>query len=153
MKFRFLFLSIIIIFLLCCVSAHKKQAKIYESGLDSMMGKDAEGVASKITATWEFKLARHWRKEDPTLENVFKVSKGKTAFTKEEASKIFAEKGKYEVMLFSKFIRKESAAIGTISDLGADAMLRQKQEYERNAYIRVVFRDGELIHFRVWPSL
>lgn len=153
MRTKILCLSVVLIFLLSCATGERKQAKIYESDLQSMVEKDSEEVVSKITATWDFKLASRWREEDPTLESIFKKSKGRTAFTKQEASQIFSQKGKYEVMLFSKFLRKEAAALGTITEMGAEATLRYEEEQERHVYIRVVFKDGKLIHFKVWAGL
>jgi len=154
MKNKILCLSVVFIFLLSCATSESKQAKIYESGLESMVEKDQDEVVSKIISTWNFKLANRWDTEDPTVESVLQRSKGRTAFTRQEANQIFSQKGKYEIMLFSKFIRKESGSTGTITEAGVTAILMgEKQEYERHAYIRVVFKDGELIHFRVWSGL
>jgi len=153
MRTKILCLSVLLIFLLSCASADRKQAKIYESDLQSMVEKDSEEVVSKITATWDFKLANRWRAEDPTLDSISKKSRGRTAFTQQEVSQIFSQKGKYEVMLFSKFLRKEAATVGTITEMGGEATLRHEQEHERHAYIRVVFKDSKLLHFKVWPGL
>jgi hypothetical protein len=154
MRIKILCLSVLLIFLLSCATSERKQAKIYESGLEPMVEKDSEEVVSKITATWNFKLANRWDTEDPTVESVLRRSKGRTAFTRQEANQIFSQKGKYEIMLFSKFLRKESGSTGTITEGGVTAILMgEKQEYERNAYIRVVFKDGKLLHFKVWPGL
>lgn len=154
MRIKILCLAVLLIFLLSCVTGERKQAKIYESGLESMVDKDLDEVVSKITSTWNFKLANRWDTEDPTIESVLQRSKGRTAFTRQEANQIFSQKGKYEIMLYSKFLRKESGSTGTITEAGVTAILMgEKQEYERHAYIRVVFKDGKLLHFRVWSGL
>ncbi len=154
MRIKILCLSVLLIFLLSCATGEGKQAKIYESGLESMVEKNSKEVLSTITATWNFKLANRWDTEDPTVENVLRRSKGRTSFTRQEANHIFSQKGKYEIMLFSKFLRKESGSVGTITEEGAEAIfMGEKQAYERHAYIRVVFKDGKLLHFKVWPGL
>lgn len=154
MRIKILCLSVLLIFLLSCATGERKQAKIYESGLESMVEKDSEEVVSRITTTWNFKLANRWDTEDPTVKSVRGRSKGRTAFTQHEANHIFSQKGKYEIMLFSKFLRQESGSLGSITEGGVTAILMgEKQEYERFAYIRVVFKDGKLLHFKVWPGL
>lgn len=154
MRTKILCLSVLLIFFLSCATGESKKAKVYENGLESMAGKDAEEVISKITSTWNFALANRWDTEDPTVESIIQRSKGRTAFTRQEANHIFAQKGKYEIMLFAKFLRKESGSTGTITEGGVTAILMgEKQEYERHAYIRVVFKDGKMVHYKVWPGL
>lgn len=156
MKLKYLCLTITFIFLLnCTTSPDNKQAKIYVSGLESLMDKDSEEVASKIIDTWEFKCTRIWRAEDPAIKDVIDVVKDKTKFTKQEANNIFSSKGKYKVMVFFKYLRDESVRLSTISSRGYSTAkdFSKTRRFVRHAYIRVVFKDDRLIHFRVWPSV
>ena len=155
MKFRFLFLSIIIIFLLSCVSVDREQVKIYVSGLEPMIDKGSEEVLSKVEDTWGFLCNKFWTTKDPTLKDVSKEIKGRTAFTEQEASQIFSPKGTYRVMVFFKLLRTETVSNGTISSKGTTYAHTAGKKYEdkRYAYIRLVFRGDKLVHFRVWPNL
>jgi len=155
-KLKYLCLTITFIFLLSCTtSPDNKQAKIYVSSLESLMDKDSEEVVSQITDTWEFNCTKIWRAEDPAIKDVIDVVKDKTKFTKQEANNIFSSKGKYKVMFFFKYLRDESVRLGTISSGGYSTAkdFSKTRKFVRHAYIRVVFRDGKLIHFRVWPSV
>jgi hypothetical protein len=153
MKLKFLGLSIILVSLLSCTPAHVKQAKIYENELQSMMEKNSKEVVSKIETSWDFKLARAWKATDPGSEAVLKNTRWETAFSKQEVEQIFSPKGKYEVMLYSKFLRKDIASTQEITPMGTSGWKTAEHEAERYAYIRVVFRDGQLVHFKVLPIL
>lgn len=156
MKLKYLCLTITFIFLLnCTTSPDKKQAKIYVSGLDSLINKDSEEVVSKITDIWEFKCTKIWRAEDPPIKDVINVVKDKTKFTKQEANKIFSSNGQYKVMFFFKYLRDESVRLGTISSRGYSMSkdFSKTRKFVRHAYIRIVFKEGKLIHFKVWPSV
>jgi len=118
-KLKYLCLTITFILLLSCTtSPDNKQAKIYVSGLESLIDKDSEEVVSQITDTWDFKCTKIWRTEDPAIKDVIDVVKDKTKFTKQEANNIFSSKGKYKVMFFFKYLRDESVRLGTISSGG-----------------------------------
>lgn len=156
MKLKYLCLTITFIFLLSCTtSPDNKQAKIYVSGLESLMDKDSEEVTSKIIDTWEFKCTRIWRAEDPAIKDVIDLVKDKTKFTKQEANNIFSSKGKYKVMVFFKYLRDESVSIANIPFRGYSTTESASVPHKiaRHAYIRVVFKEDRLIHFRVWPSV
>ena len=155
MKSRFLFLSIIIIFLLSCVSVDREQVKIYVSGLEPMIDKGSEEVLSKVEDTWGFLCNKFWTTENPTLKDVSKEIKGRTAFTEQEASQIFSPKGKYRVMVFFKLLRTETVSNGTITSKGTTAHTTAGKKYEDKSYahIRLVFRGDKLVHFKVWPKL
>ena len=155
-KIQFLCLFIIFIFLLSCVtSPDHKQAKIYVSSLDSLMNQDSEEVAAKITDKWEFLCIGIWEEENPALVDVFRENKGETAFTEKEADAIFTPKGKYKVMHFMKYLRTEKVSIRTISSTGYTMVkdVGKTREVDHHAYIRIVFRDAKLVHFRVWPRV
>ena len=155
MKYKFLSISIVFVFLLSCVSADREQVKIYVSGLEPMMDKGSEEVLSKVEDTWGFLCNKFWTTKDPTLKDVSKEIKGRTAFTEQEASQIFSPKGKYRVMVFFKLLHTETVSNGTITSKGTTAHTTVGKKYEdkRYAYIRVVFRGDKLVHFKVWPKL
>lgn len=147
---------IIFIFLFSCVvSPDKKQAKLYTSGLESLIDRDSEEVVSKIIDMWEFKCTKIWRADNPSIKDVIKVVRDRTKFTKNEANKIFSTQGQYKVMFFFKYLRDESVRLGTISSRGYSTAkdFSKTRKLVRHAYIRIVFKEGKLIHFKVWPSV
>jgi len=156
MKIQLLFLGLILILLLSCASSpDKKQAEIYVNTLESMASEGSEEVASKITDGWGFECISIWEEEDPARDDIAKENKGKTAFTKQEAEEIFSQKGIYKVMHFMKYLRTEKVSVRTISSTGYTMVkdVGKARDVQQHAYIRVVFRDDKLIHFRVWPCL
>jgi hypothetical protein len=156
MKIQLLILALILAFLLSCASSpDKKQAEIYVNVLESMASEGSEEVASRITEGWGFECFKIWEKEDPALDDIAKENKGKTAFTKQESNQIFSQKGKYKVMHFMKYLRTEKVSIRTISSTGTTMVkdVGKTRDVQHHAYIRVVFRDDKLVHFRVWPCL
>jgi hypothetical protein len=155
-KIQLFILSLILPFLLSCASSpDKKQAEIYVNALESMASEGSEEVASKITEGWSFECFRIWGKEDPAFDDIAQENEGKTAFTKKEAGKIFSQKGKFKVMHFMKYLRTEKVSIRTISSTGYTMVkdVGKARDVQHHAYIRVVFRDDKLVHFRVWPCL
>lgn len=119
MKIKILYLPVLLIFLLSCATSERKQAKIYENGLESMVKKDSAEVISKITSKWNFKLAGRWDTEDPSVESVLQRSRGRTAFTRQEAAgheyNFAHERGLY--LLFKHFISRSTTEIAHISSI------------------------------------
>lgn len=152
MKLKFLSLSIVSILLLSCTSAYVKQAKVYQGELQTMVGKDSKEVISKLETSWNFKLARIWKASDPNLEAVIKNTRWEAAFSREEAEQIFSQNGQYEVMLYFKFLTKDVATTQEITPMGTSGSKTAEYAAERYAYIRLVFRNKSLVHFKVIPK-
>jgi len=155
-KSGFLILSILFIFLLsCATSPDHKQAKIYSGGLDSLINQDSEEVANLITDKWGFVCIGIWEEENPSLDDVIRENKERTAFTEKEADDIFTPQGQYKVMHFMKYLRTEKVSIRTISSTGYTMVkdVGKTRDVDHHAYIRIVFRDDKLVHFRVWPRV
>ncbi len=156
MKNRILCLSVLFIFLLsCATSPDHQQAKIYVSGLDSLMNRNSGEVSTQITDEWGFVCTGIWKKDNPSAGDVLGENKGPTAFTEKEADALFAAKGTYKVMHFMKFLRTEKVSIRTISSTGDTRVINvgKTRDVNHHAYIRVVFRDDKLVHFKVWPRV
>ena len=155
-KAGFFVLSVIFIFLLsCATSPDQQQAKIYASGLDSLMNQTSEDVSSQITDEWRFVCTGIWKKDNPSVDDVLGENKGTTAFAKKEADALFAPEGAYKVMHFMKFLRTEKVSIKTISSQGYTMVkdVGKTRDVDHHAYIRVIFRNDKLVHFRVWPCV
>lgn len=155
MKIKFFCLLIVFAFLLNCVSTHQEEIKIYVNGLEPLTDKGTDEVLSKIEDKWKFLCNKFWETNDPTLEDVFKEIKGKTRFSKQEASQIFSPQGEYKVMIFFKLLSRNTISIETITQTGQSVPHTTeggKIEEKRYAYIRVVFRDNKLIHSKVWQD-
>jgi len=155
-KSGFLILSIIFISLLSCVtSPDHKQAKIYSSGLDSLMNRKSEEVSAQTTEEWGFVCTGIWKGENPAPDDVLEGNKGITAFTREEAEALFVSEGAYKVMHFMKYLRTEKVSIRTISSTGYTMVkdVGKTRDVDHHAFIRVIFRDDKLVHFKVWPCV
>ena len=114
MKLKLLSLSIVFVFLLSCVSVDREQVKIYVSGLEPMIDKGSEEVLSKIEDTWGFLCNKFWTTKDPTLKDVSKEIKGRTAFTEQEASQIFSQKENIELWSFSNYSALKLSRMGLL---------------------------------------
>jgi hypothetical protein len=155
MKIKFIGLLIVFAFLSNCVSSHQEEIQIYVSGLEPMKEKGTDEVLTQIEDNWEFQCNKFWKTKDPTLEDVFKEIKGKTGFEEQEASQIFSPKGEYKVMVFSKSLSRDVISTDTISSMGTSlphTTYGGKITDSRSAYIRVVFRNNKLVHFKVWQD-
>jgi hypothetical protein len=142
---------IVFAFLLNCGSVTHNEPKIYVDGLEPMMDKDTNAVLSEIEDKWKFQCSKFWTTQDPTIQDVFREIKGKTAFTEQEASQIFSPKGEYKVMIFYKLLSSETISGDTISSMGRSLPQAGEKNVDKSfAYIRVVFRDNKLVHFFVW---
>jgi hypothetical protein len=58
-------------------------------------------------------------------------------------------------MHFMKYLRTEKVSIRTISSMGYTMVkdVEKALDVQHHAYIRVVFRDDKLVHFKVWPCV
>jgi len=137
----------------CAATMETSLAKSYQEKLASMSGQKPQPVLSTVTGEWKFEVANSWEGERPEPERVNKVAVKVIKFTKEEIQSIFAEPGKYKVMVFSKVVGSTSATTGEVDGMGFS--LAKDSTYESNKYcvIRLVFRDDSLIDSRVWPNL
>jgi hypothetical protein len=155
-KWWFLILAVTLIFLFSCIpSPGQQQAKIYTDSLDSLRNRNSEEVSTQITEDWGFVCIGIWKGENPAPDDVLAENKGVTAFTKKEADNLFAPKGEYKVMNFMKYLRDEKVSIRTISSTGTTRVINvgKTRDVVHRAYIRVIFKDDKLVHFRVWPRV
>jgi hypothetical protein len=151
-----LFLAVILIFLSsCATSPDQQQARMYASGLESSMNRSSGEVSAKITDEWGFVCTGIWEEENPSAGDVLGEHKGPTAFNEKEADALFDAAGAYKVMHFMKFLRTEKVSIRTISSTGDTRVINigKTRDVNQHAYIRVVFRDDKLVHFKVWPCV
>ncbi len=126
-----------------------KEVKVYAEGMTQMVGQGSKEVINKIAFVWKFGLLEQWEAANPSLENVLKNNFKKHRFSKREARDIFAPTGAYKVMLFRKPVGEAEASTETMMNMGLAGM-HDKTIVQKFAYIRVVFRDGKLVHQRVW---
>lgn len=151
-----LILAIIFAFFFSCASSpDQQQAKIYTRGLESLMNRNSEDVSTQITERWGFVCTGVWKRENPSIDDVLTENKGVTVFTRKEADALFEPLGSYEVMHFMKYLRDEKVSIRTISSTGTTRVINvgKSRDVVHRAYIRVVFKDDKLVHFKVWPRV
>ncbi len=150
MKLKFLILSIVFIFLISCVSAAHKQAKIYQNNLEMMLGKEKEQVDSMIK-DWDFGASDYWEEENPDVDTI--NNRSVSGFSKDEIQEIFSPKGKYSVWLFIKKVGTDSASTGQIDQYGKSFSKDTGYAVERFTLIRTVFRDGGLVDYKIFPNV
>lgn len=150
MKLKAFGLAVILCLLLSCSRGAKSgEAKIYQDGLQGMLGKDLKEIMTIIQDSWKFGLVDFWKSENPSIETVLKNNYRNVGFSKKEAKDIFASQGKYEVKVYLRELGKSWATTGEVTWVGTAGDKDKVHEAVRRAYIRVVFRDDQLVHFRV----
>ena len=152
MKLKALGLFIGLFSFLCCgISKEARQVKLYQDHLAAMLEKNEEEVSEQIVKTWRFELLHLWQADDPSAEAVIKNNYRTHGFSKAEAQSIFAPKGKYKVEIYLKTLSTEEVRTGKIDGMGFSLPESQQRQTSRQyAYIRVVFKDGKLIHVLTW---
>lgn len=152
MKYRALGLFVCSFSLLCCgISEQAKQVRMYQDQLKTMLDKNEQEVNGQIIKGWRFELFHIWEANDPNVETVIKNNFRSYGFSKEEAHNIFASQGKYKVEIYLKLLGSEQLSTGEVSSIGSSILTAQDRYTSRDyAYIRVVFRDGKLVHVRLW---
>lgn len=137
---------------LCCASPGTKQAKIYQSQLEAMIGKKTEELEACFK-DWEFSLMHRWQEENPSVEVIKKHNFPVVKFSEVEMQEIFSEKGKYCVLYYQKKEARTDASIGTITEMGMGYMKDTVIASDRYTLIRAVFKDGVFAHIRVWGNV
>jgi hypothetical protein len=150
MKLKFLILSIALIFLMSCVSAARKKARIYQDNLETMLGKEKEEVFTTIKE-WDFEASDYWDAENPDVDTI--NNRPVSGFSDDEIQEIFSPKGKYSVWLFIKKVGTDSASTGMIDQYGKSFYKDKGYTTDRFTLIRTVFRDGEFVNFKVFPNV
>jgi hypothetical protein len=148
-------IGLILLFGLClsyCATTGAKEAKIYRQNLETMLGKEKKEVTTMIT-DWKFQVLDSWAAEDPDADTIKQHNRGAIGFSKSEIQGIFAQEGKYEVLIFSKKIGVDFATTGEIDEYGGSVLKDAEYSTEVFAVIRSVFKDGRLASYRVWPNM
>jgi len=135
-----------------CATTGAKEAKVYRSNLETMLGKDRQEVTAMI-GNWDFQVLDSWQAENPDADTIKQHNRSAISFSESEIQGIFAQEGKYEVLIFSKKIETDSATTGEIDQFGTSVLKDAEYTSEVFAVIRTVFRDGRLASHRVWPSM
>lgn len=135
-----------------CATTGAREAKMYRDNLDPMLGQDRPAVTAMITG-WNFQVLDSWQAENPDADTIRQHDRPGIRFSKDEIQGIFAPQGKYEVLVFSKKTRTDSATTGQIDEYGRGVLKDAEYTSDVFAVIRAVFRDGRLVSHRVWPNL
>ena len=133
-----------------CASTEARQVKTYDAELQGMLGRNEADVTALIAKSWQFGLLDRWSGDNPSVEAVLKNNFRRLGFTKSEAGRIFAEPGAYRVLLYTKPLAREEVRTGQIDSLGGGIIGTEDRHQEvTNGFIRIVFKDGKLVHVRV----
>lgn len=152
MKIKVYGLVLFVCFFLGCASPGAKQAKMYQSNLEAMLGKKEAEVTAAIKG-WEFGLLEQWQEENPDAERIKEHKRPVVEFTESEIPQIFSEEGKYTVMVHSKKMETQEATLGSIDQYGMGTIKDTGLAADRYCLIRTVFRDGILMNVRVWGNV
>jgi len=153
MRLKALGLILLLGLCLCyCATTGAKEAKIYRSNLETVLGKDKQEVTAMIS-NWNFQVLDSWKAENPDADMIKQHNRSAIGFSKSEIQGIFAQEGKYDVLIFSKKIGTDSATTGEIDEFGRSVLKDAEYTSEVFAVIRTVFRDGRLASHRVWPNM
>lgn len=148
-------LGLILLLGLClsyCATTGAKEAKMYRNNLETMLGKDKQEVTTMMSS-WNFQVLDSWQAENPDADTIKQHNRRAIGFSESEIQGIFAQEGKYEVLIFSKKIGADSASTGEIDEFGRGVLKDTEYTSEVFAVIRTVFRDGRLASHRVWPNM
>ena len=152
MKLKFSLCLAVFCFFVCCVSPGAKQAKICQGKLETMIGADAEEVITCIK-DWNFEAMEQWEKENPGVDDIIKHNRAGCGFSMGEIQEIFASEGKYRCILFLKKVGEDVASLGIIDMTGLSDLKDKNVMTQQYSIIRVVFKDNQLINFRIWPNV
>lgn len=130
----------------------KEQAKLYEAALQGMTGQPFGKVISAIE-DWKFQALAAWEAANPTAKEVAKYNRNKVKFSKQEIAEIFGPDGAFRVVVYNKLVGTESTSIGAVDGSGMGAGKDVTINLEKYTVIRVVFKDGILILFKIWPVM
>jgi len=148
----FLLVSLLGLCLSHCATTGAKEAKMYRQNLETVLGQGKKEVTTMIT-NWDFQVLDSWSAESPDADTIKQHNRGAIGFSGSEIQGIFAQEGKYEVLIFSKKIGEDSATTGEIDEYGRGVLKDAEYISEVVAVIRAVFRDGRLASYRVWPNM
>ncbi|MGZ7046403.1 MAG: hypothetical protein ACXVJK_08765, partial [Candidatus Aminicenantales bacterium] len=111
------------------------------------------GAVTAQLGTWELQPLDSFTAENPTWKDISKHNRTKVKFSKDDYNQIFAQGGKYRVLISNKLIGTETSHFGEINSMGMSATKDANINLEQYTVIRVVFRDDKLVQARVWPKL
>lgn len=152
MKYKISGILIVLGVLWCCASPGTKQAKLYQGRLETMIGEPTAEMEATFKE-WGFNLMHTWQAESPSIEMIKESNQPIVKFTEAEMNEIFAEEGKYQVLYYQKKEATSDASIGTIGEYGTSYMGDTAMASDRYTLVRAVFKEGELIHFRLWGNI
>ena len=149
------FLSFLILFwnLSCLPSPEIKQAKVYEAQLLSLQHQPEGKVLPLVEKEWKFELLRVENIKEFSAQKIKELLPRGIRFSEEEIKTIFAEPGKYKVLVYIKEIGASAATTGEITDLGLSATKDTAYTVRHYSLIRLVFKEEKLIHSLVWRRM
>ena len=127
-------------------------AKACQTALDSMKGQSLSKVLDTIQG-WKFEGLDSWIAENPTSKDVSKHNRSKVKFSSQEYKDIFAQGGKFKVVIYNRLVGTDATNIGAVDEYGMSTTKDAQINLQIYTVIRVVFLDDKLVHSRVWPKL
>ncbi|MGQ9471069.1 MAG: hypothetical protein ACUVR0_05155 [Candidatus Aminicenantales bacterium] len=149
-------LSLCLFLILACSSfpsLETKQAKAYEAQLFSLQHEPEVKILPLIEKEWKFELLRVEKIADLSSPQIKALLPRRISFSDEEIKTLFSDPGVYKLLVYIKEIGTSAATTGEITDLGLSATKDTAYVVRHYSLIRLIFKDGQLVHSRVWPRI
>jgi hypothetical protein len=125
----------------------------YQDALRTMEGEEFDQATGTIAREWKFEVASSWAGGRPSPEELRKLLEKKLRFTDEEIGSLFAENGRYSILVFLKKTGSEQASVGAVDSMGMPVSKDLGSIVEKYDAIRALFRDGRLVQGRLWSGI
>jgi len=118
-----------------------------------MRGRPQADVTKLVCDDWKFEVLQNFETGDPKPGLLRGRTSKKIDFTDRGMANVFASPGRYRILILIKNIDSSSPTLGQIDYMGMTVRKDAKIDVKRFAVLRLVFRDGLLIHSRIWPNM
>ncbi len=125
----------------------------YQDALRTMAGEEFAKATATIAREWKFEVASSWAGGRPSPEELRKLLEKTLRFTDEEIGSLFAENGRYSILVFLKKTGSEQASVGAVDSMGMPVSKDLGSIVEKYDVIRALFRDGRLVQGRLWSGI
>ena len=135
----------------CALPSRSVLIKTYQRDLSFFIGSPEADVSRKVSSSWGFGFLKAWEAEDPKPAELPGSFSAEFAFSPPDLWDVFGAKGAYRVLLFKKLTGEGGLeAQNQINfDVGLQGAIESRTPGDY-VYLRISFRNGKLIDYRVW---
>ena len=128
-------------------------AGTYQDALRAMESSEFDKATATICREWGFEVASSWAGGQPSPEELRKLLEKKLRFTDEEIGSLFAEDGRYSILVLVKKTGSEQASVGGVDAMGMPVDKDLGSIVNKYDVIRALFRNGLLVQGRLWSGI